>query len=220
MSQLPDAITIAVANTRLTLLPQRAIWWAEQKTLFVADVHLGKDATFGQIHLHLENRQTADTLHRLTHLIHTYNAEKLVILGDWIHAERGLTQTTIQQLNDWYDAHRAVKITLVMGNHDSRIRNLPAGENMAIVGEPYALAPFNCWHHPHNASDGYHLCGHLHPNIALRGKGRQQLTLPCFWQQANSIILPAFTTFSGKVAIRASASDHVYALTEQGIIRV
>ncbi len=213
------SITINVADTKLTLLPQRAIWWQAHKTLFLADVHLGKDATFVQANLHLNNHQTRDMLKRLTHLIQGYNAKKLVILGDWIHAAQGLTASIFHQIQEWYSQHPALEITLIMGNHDQGINNLPTAPYIHITSEPYSLHPFMCWHYPHNDTKAYNLCGHLHPNITLRGKGGQQLTLSCFWQRSNSIILPAFTTFSGQIAIRPEIEDKVYVVTGNSILR-
>ena len=37
---------VAVGHAELRLLPERAVWWAEQETLLVADLHLGKPASF------------------------------------------------------------------------------------------------------------------------------------------------------------------------------
>ena len=35
-----------ISGEQLDLLPEKAIWWPRRRTLLVADVHCGKDATF------------------------------------------------------------------------------------------------------------------------------------------------------------------------------
>lgn len=46
MPELIADSSIRCAGYTFQLLPQRALWWASEKTLLVADVHLGKGATF------------------------------------------------------------------------------------------------------------------------------------------------------------------------------
>ena len=41
-----DAMTMVVGGETVTLFADRALFWTRERTLFVADVHLGKTATF------------------------------------------------------------------------------------------------------------------------------------------------------------------------------
>ena len=38
--------SIQLADEQLLLLPERALWWPQQKALVLSDVHFGKSATF------------------------------------------------------------------------------------------------------------------------------------------------------------------------------
>ena len=43
---MKGVLEIEWAGEKLVLLPERAIWWAREKTLFIADPHFGKASTF------------------------------------------------------------------------------------------------------------------------------------------------------------------------------
>src|SRR3982074_1557313 len=45
-NRVPGDLTIELAGEEIILLPERAIYWPRAETLFVADTHWGKDATF------------------------------------------------------------------------------------------------------------------------------------------------------------------------------
>ena len=69
-------------------------------------------------------------------------------------------------------------------------------------------------------STAYAFCGHIHPGISLTGKGRQALTLPCFAFGDKQVILPSFGKFTGKVAIRNRATDHIFAVLKDKVIAI
>lgn len=48
MSPEPGCCSLKICDQQLLMLPERALYWREQRVLFVADLHLGKDATFRQ----------------------------------------------------------------------------------------------------------------------------------------------------------------------------
>jgi metallophosphoesterase superfamily enzyme len=64
------------------------------------------------------------------------------------------------------------------------------------------------------------MAGHLHPGARLEGKGRQGITLPCFWFAPNQLILPAFGSFTGLATIRPSEQDHVYIIIENKVMEI
>ena len=48
-SALAGAASFVCRGERLHLLPERAVWWPAAGLLLVADVHLGKAATFRRL---------------------------------------------------------------------------------------------------------------------------------------------------------------------------
>ncbi len=73
------AHNIAILGEELTLLPQRALYWGAAKTLFVADLHLGKPDAFLQAGIPVPTRVTQRDLDRLCDVIHATKVQRLVI---------------------------------------------------------------------------------------------------------------------------------------------
>ncbi len=192
----------------LWLLPQRAVWWPAERTVFVADVHLGKAAAFRAAGVPVPGGTTGDNLQRLSTTLQVTGAHRLVVLGDWLHARAALTPAVRQALQAWRAAHAALECVLVRGNHDAHAGDPPAELDFRVVEEPWPLGPWVCRHAPPAASVPDHggvpsaprrlaLCGHVHPVAALRGPARERLRLPCYVLTPSALCLPAFGSFTG-----------------------
>ena len=60
---------VELAGEAVCLLPRRALWWRAMRTLFVADVHLGKAETFRTLGVPVPAGPTEATLARLGTLV-------------------------------------------------------------------------------------------------------------------------------------------------------
>ena len=58
-------VDCSVAGETLVLLPERAAYWPARKSLFVADFHLGKAATFRRAGIPLPSGTTSENVERL-----------------------------------------------------------------------------------------------------------------------------------------------------------
>ncbi len=141
-------LAVVVAGVALQLLADRAVWWPEARTLFVADVHLGKAESFSALGVPVPRGPTAATLDRLAALIDLCAATRLVVLGDLLHARQAQAPATIGLLRQWRSQHARVQCLLVRGNHDDHAGDPPAelGIEMVTQGEP--LGPFSLCHLP------------------------------------------------------------------------
>ncbi len=81
----------AVRAGVLKLLPERAAFAPGAKTLFVADLHLGKAATFRALGAPAPTGVSEETLRRLAELIATIEPQHVVALGDFTHARAAIT---------------------------------------------------------------------------------------------------------------------------------
>ena len=81
--------TLEWGGVLLTLLPERAVWWGAEKTLLIADPHFGKAAAFRFAGIPVPETSHEDDLERLSHLLMRTDAQRLVILGDFLHAKTG-----------------------------------------------------------------------------------------------------------------------------------
>ena len=113
-------LRVEVGGATLVLLPERAVYVPDLHTLLVADVHVGKAASFRSLGVPVPHGTTAGTLDRLSAVLAASGAHRLVVLGDFVHARRSFTIETLQALQRWRMVHEALSITLVRGNHDRR----------------------------------------------------------------------------------------------------
>jgi len=192
-----SAAPVRWAGETLCLLPERAVWWPERRVLFVADLHLGKAATYRALGQPVPGGTTRQNLARLDALIAAQAPQRIVFLGDFLHAAQARTPQVLAALADWRAAHAAVGMTLVRGNHDSRAGDPPAALGIEVVNEPWLIGPFACCHHPQDHATHFVLAGHLHPVCRLHGPGRDSVRLPCFVSEPRRAVLPAFGEFTG-----------------------
>ncbi|HYG25157.1 MAG TPA: ligase-associated DNA damage response endonuclease PdeM [Verrucomicrobiae bacterium] len=207
-----------VAGENVLALAERALFWPRTRTLFVADVHFGKDATFRHALRWVPPGTTADDISRLSALVTEYGAERLVILGDTFHSEHAREEDTLRQLQQWR-AQLDACVVLVKGNHDRRAAGVARTMGCDTVEEGHAMPPFFLHHHPlDEPAEGYALCGHVHPVVVTRGMARQRLRLRCFWIQKHQCVLPAFGGFTGGHTVTPSPDDRVILVAGGGVL--
>jgi DNA ligase-associated metallophosphoesterase len=208
---------ITLAGELIDLLPDRAIWWERRSTLLIADLHLGKAATFRAMGIPAPEATTARDLDRLAAAIGRLGARRLVILGDMIHAAEGRSSEVFDAFNDWRGRHAALDMLLVRGNHDERAGDPPSDWRIECHDGPHADGPFLFQHQPGESDTRHVLCGHIHPAVRLFGRAESTLRAPCFWVGERRTVLPAFGSFTGAKAIRPIESDRVFAIGDSVI---
>jgi len=194
----------------LWLLPDKALYWPARHTLLIADVHIGKAASFRALHQPVPRGTTDTTLARLDTLLAAYHCKQLVILGDFLHAHTARAPATLAKLRSWRGQHGGLRIVLIRGNHDRHAGDPPAELAMDVIDEPWLLAPFALQHEPIAHPQHPVLAGHVHPVYLLRGRARQRLRLPCFLLDTQVSLLPAFGEFTGGWTVNPGAGTRVF----------
>lgn len=194
----------------LWLLPDKAIYWPAHRALLVADVHIGKGASYRALHQPVPSGTTEATLARLDALLEAHHCEQLIVLGDFLHARTARAPATMARLHAWRERHEHLKILLIRGNHDRNAGDPPALLGIEVKDEPWLLGPFALQHEPEPHPTHPVLAGHVHPVFILRGKARQRLRLPCFLMDEQVSLLPAFGEFTGGWEITPSSTSQVY----------
>ncbi|MBC7708560.1 MAG: ligase-associated DNA damage response endonuclease PdeM [Rhizobacter sp.] len=208
-------VAINVATTTLLCAWQRMLFWPEERTLFVADIHLGKAASFRAAGVPMPTGHSGHDLNRISALLSAYQATRLVILGDMVHAQTSYSSALDHHFKAFRALHSGVDMILVRGNHDRHAGDAPPAWGLKIVAEPYLLGPFACCHEPGKAGNsGFELAGHLHPAIRLQ-TARESVTLPCFWRHAYGIVLPAFGSLTGNFTLRLKPSESAIVIAGQ-----
>jgi DNA ligase-associated metallophosphoesterase len=201
-----------IAGQSLELLAERALWWPAGEMLFVADLHLGKAASFRALGQPVPHGTTAQNLARLDRLIEQHRPRELVVLGDFLHDAQARTPQLLASLEAWREQHADLRCTLVRGNHDSHAGDPPPALRFESVDEPYLSGPFAACHHPRPHPTHFVLGGHLHPVCRLQGSGRDSLRMPCFVREERRLILPAFGEFTGGWLMEAMPGRHFYGI--------
>ena len=217
MASVPYALTFLDQN--LLLLPEKAIYWMEQQTLIVADIHLGKVGHFRKAGIAIPKKMEQDDLAELSDLIHRYSPKTILLLGDLFHSD---LNNDWDWLVLWRSLFSDLRMILVLGNHDILNKKLYSDLKFELYGY-FDAGPFRFSHEPLEkgplAKAGlYMISGHIHPGVVLEGAGRQILTLPCFHFGKRQAILPAFGKFTGKVRMKNSKGDRIFAVLKDKIV--
>lgn len=200
---------LTVAGETVELRAERAVVWG--KTLLVADLHWGKSASFRAWGLPVPDELAAD-LARLAQLVVATGVDRILVLGDLIHARSSVSEDVRAQVGA-FRRDLPVDFVLVKGNHDRHVDTLPADWGVEVVAERHE-GPFVFRHVPGPAS-GYLWAGHLHPGITV-GRGVRRLRLPCFHLGSAHAVLPAFGGFTGTAAVRPEPGDVVVVIAPGG----
>lgn len=213
-------LAIECRGERLTLDPERAVYWPARETLAVADVHLGKEFVFAREGLAVPAGSTATDLARLAGLVERYRARRLLVLGDLVHAVPRPEESWLAGLGAWLDARPALEVVVVAGNHDRPAARRRLDGRLDWRSAPLVEPPFVFLHEPEDRADGYGLGGHLHPTYRLAPGGADRLRAPAFWFRASHGVLPAFGSFTGGANVRAAAGDRIYLAGPEAVIAV
>lgn len=217
----PGGMEFTLLDQHLLLLPQKAIYWQQEKTLIVADVHLGKVGHFRKAGIAVPRDMEQNDLAVLSDLIDEHRPEKIIFLGDLFHSDLNADW-------DWFVMWRKnfpkLRIILIKGNHDI-IHDHHYLDLDVELYQQLLVGPFLMLHHPLSEhaleqAEGYVFCGHIHPGVSLSGRARQHITLPCFAFGLKQVILPSFGKFTGKVAIRHCGHDRIFGVLNDKVIAI
>ncbi len=130
------------------LTPERALWRAATRTLYIADPHFGKAAVYRGLGQPVPGGTTAQTLVVLDRVLRRFEPDALVILGDFLHARGAQGASTIDALVTWRTHWPDLACVLVRGNHDARAGDPPAVLAIETVNAPWIDAGLAACHEP------------------------------------------------------------------------
>lgn len=212
-----DVIANAVC---LRLFAEKAAFSKEYATLFIADTHFGKAATFRRSGIPIPQGSTAGTLKLIDNLIEETGASRLVILGDMFHAPSSLSPQVREALDCWFERHHNVHMTLIRGNHDSHVDSMLSNWPIQVLEPGATLGPIGLAHHPGKPPIGANLlmCGHLHPAVRFSMAGDSLGKLPCFFLSADCLVLPAIGKFTGTHPVRPGPGDRTWVIAGDKLV--
>lgn len=211
--------TITLLEQTLVLHPLKAIYWVEEGTLLLADLHLGKAAHFRKAGIPVPQAVGDANSDRLIYLLLEFKPKKVIFLGDLFHSDHN---PQWEEFKDLLSRFASTPFELVQGNHDILPLAYYQNAQLTVHLQPLIIGPFLLSHQPIDTSlsNLYNLAGHVHPCVWLQGKARQKMKLPCFYFAERNGLLPAFGAFTGTGRIQPKKGDRVYVIAEDGVIGV
>lgn len=236
--------TFRYGDIELELHAEKCAWHATSQSLFVADLHLGKETSFQRASLPIPLGSTQQALDRLSRLVAHYQPRQVVVLGDMVHASSSFAQSFRERMSEFWKqqqlSYPKCQWILVEGNHDLRAKRELAHWPITIVQPPWYIGDLVCIHDPEsviadsrtNSSSNdatphiivpssipkqLVLAGHIHPNYRMPDNGEK---LSCFAFRHNFLIFPAFNEFTGRRVIDDSQIDSVFVIRHSHVARI
>jgi DNA ligase-associated metallophosphoesterase len=191
---------VQVAATTLLADPDGALYWAEERLLLVADLHLEKGSAFAKRGVLLPPYDTASTLSRLARLVEHYAPRVVVALGDSFHDDHGPLRMSdldriklkgLQRGRDW---------VWIAGNHDPDLPRDVGGRFADVL----AIGGLTFRHEPSEQAQNGEIAGHLHPVARVAQRGRA-VSRRCFATDGQRLVMPAFGAYAGGLNVRDRA---------------
>ncbi|MBX9940670.1 MAG: ligase-associated DNA damage response endonuclease PdeM [Candidatus Obscuribacterales bacterium] len=200
----------------INILPDKAVFLSERKTLLVSDVHLGKGQSFRARQFFAPPGLCAGDLDRLLRLIEGCGASRLIVLGDLVHSRDGIDRELDELFLAFREKTKDVEALLVLGNHDRKVRFSKQWQ-LTLVNEFFEEDGFIYDHGdsplPETISTArkFVFSGHIHPAVKLNGTGLSE-RLPCYWlrQRERRLVLPSFGSFTGAFTIKPESGDRIF----------
>lgn len=209
---------ISICEKKIRLLPHRAIFLVEEEALILSDLHIGKVNHFRNAGIAAPSRAGNRNFEQLVNVIEATDPKRVIFLGDLFHSHYNSDWEVFGEFLLYYNY---IHFELVIGNHDVMSAHQYVRKNIH-VHDQLVVGPFLLTHHPleDKPPSYYNLAGHLHPGVRMVGKGRQSLTLPCFFFGDQQGLLPAFGIFTGFKRIKPEKEDKVFVIAEDRIFKV
>ncbi len=207
---------IEISGEKMELLWQKAAWLPLHKTLLVADLHFGKINHFRRAGIPVPAKANDKNTETLIDLLNQTKPDRVIFLGDLFHSHYNEEWTVLGQILDHFSA---CTFELVRGNHDILSQLQYERHHIKVHEDGLSLGNLFLTHEPMETKQQavYNLAAHIHPGVRLLGKGKQTLTLPCFYFGKSQGILPAFGSFTGMALVRPKKEDRIFVIAERKV---
>jgi uncharacterized protein len=169
-------------------------WLPSERTIVVADIHLGYDLAASRRGGYLPPVGSgASTGSRLAGMAAAYDAVRIVVAGDLRHSTRDVDDLERAEVAAFAEAIRErFVLDIVRGNHDAGIPL--AGDHVECI----SVGAVDIVHAPPRVVPSrVTICGHLHPRVTLRDETGSGARYPCVLASPAIMILPAFSEWAG-----------------------
>ena len=195
-----QALAAEIAGAALLFDLTGAVYWPDEDTLIVADLHLEKGSSLAGRGLLIPPYDSAATLNTLGRLIASYRPRRVIALGDSFHDGDGPARLDDSSVALLCDLMRGRDWIWLAGNHDADAAAAFGG----AIAEEIAIGPLSFRHEPQTGPAPGEVAGHLHPAARMRFNGRS-VRRRCFASDGERLIVPAFGAYTGGLNVRDRA---------------
>lgn len=210
-SALPTLI--GVMGVMIEAFAEGALWWADERLMIVADLHLEKGSSFARHGQLLPPYDTRETLERLTRLIDRFAPATVIALGDSFHDIDGPARMAAGDRSTLKRLQAGRTWIWIAGNHDPEAPAALAGDYV----DELAIGRLVFRHEPDGRPAAGEIAGHLHPAARVQGRGRS-VRRRCFVGDGERLIVPAFGAYTGGFNILDHAFDGLFTHTPTAFV--
>ena len=191
---------ILFKKNHFILMPSGILYWPDEFSLIIADLHLEKSSYFAKYGSLLPPYDSFETLTKLKENLLKLKVDKIILLGDIFHdngayerLERKSKLILDYITNNFYTI-------FVFGNHDKNI-NIPNTKKYSY----YKIKDIIFSHQPSKLGL-YEIFGHYHPKAYLKFRNKK-ISKNCFIVTKKKICLPAFGVYTGGIDVQNKVFD-------------
>jgi len=169
------------------------LFWPSERMLIASDLHLEKGSHFARRGFFLPPYDSRHTLSLLAAVCGEVQCQRLLLLGDAFHDDKGFGRLGRQERSMFADL-LAFDPIWIRGNHDRDF--VPEG----FLGRDSHVHRGITFRHETARDEIVDISGHFHPKADL-SNGLKRHSRPCFIEDGRKMILPAFGAFTGGLDI-------------------
>ena len=191
--------TIDFAGHKMILHPSGSIFWPDQATLIVGDLHFEKASSFHSSGQFLPPYDSCETLKKLESVMSDFFPKRLILLGDVFHDNDAWQRMAQIDQEHLAKLLKGTETVYVNGNHDRKV-TLPS----QFSGLMYTLSGVTFRHMMDANEQRPEISAHFHPMAIVKYRGTR-IRRACFVHKKNRILLPAFGALTGGLNVNDPA---------------
>ncbi len=209
---MQQIIPHTILDNTFLLSADRCIYWEQQQTIILSDLHFGKTGHFRKAGIGIPQTIFKEDVQRFVSLLQTFKPANTIVIGDMFHSHDNKEHELFLK---WRKDFNQLHIQLIMGNHDILHRAWYQDAGIEVLKDDLQIGNFSFIHDINECEMKeavYCFSGHIHPGISIGGQARQSVHLPCFYFGKQYAVLPAFGKFTGTFPIKPKRGENVFAL--------
>ena len=182
-------------NQTLWLSPERCIFWEEERSLILSDLHFGKTGHFRKSGIGVPQNVFKEDLQRLFAQVQFFKPKQLLIVGDMFHSH---ANKEVDMFTKWRKDIPNISMQLIKGNHDILAKKYYSSADIEVTKGRLAIKDFCFTHDISLACDDdnkryVYFFRSRSSGDQIEWYSCQEISLPCFYFTKDYAILPAFS---------------------------